>query len=96
MGGPVVPLSVESAALIAAGPDKIIEHAKARYCFPWWESDDPYEIANRQLRESTLLVPFDRLRDAVGLVLGREVEAVEFLDCASLVAEIDGLMGRAG
>lgn len=95
MGGPIVPLTVEHAALIESGPDRVIEMAKGRHCFPWWDSDDPYVIAPRQLLEPVLLVPFDRLKKAVELVLGRDVAAAEFIDREKLFEELHALTRRA-
>lgn len=73
----------------------VIAATKKKYAYPWWESDDPYVIFERQLHEHVLLVPFARLLEAASLVLGRDVTAWEFTDTAPLIEEWNELKGRA-
>lgn len=93
--GPIVPLTLEHAALMASAPKDMIERAKARHAFPWWDSDDPYVIFPAQLREPLLLIPYDRFKDAAELVLGRSVLDFECLNRARLLAEYEELKAVA-
>lgn len=91
-GGPIIPLTLEHAALIALTPDDIIARSKAKYLYAWWESNDPYKIFPAQLREPVLLIPFERMKEAAELVLGRSVLPMEFLNRQRLLSEFAELM----
>lgn len=95
IGAPVVPLTLEHAALMASDPSDLIQRAKDRYAFPWWESDDPYVIFPAQLREPLLLIPYDRFKEAAELVLGRTVHDFECLNRARLLVEFEELKAVA-
>lgn len=56
----------------------------------WWESATYEDIALFQLNERRLCCPFDVFQKAVEETIGRSVFTHEFVDPASLRAEIDG------
>lgn len=56
----------------------------------WWKRKSPKEIAEFQLNEPLLCMPFDLFHDAVTKALGRDVFIHEFADPQSLVAELNG------
>lgn len=87
------PLTVAAAAMAVQPDDFIIERARGKYVYAWWLTDDPYLLADCQLKEPVLLVEFGRLREAVELVLGRDVQPFEFTHPEKLLEEIRGLVG---
>lgn len=88
------PFTVRQAAFEASTREQVVETIKRDYLFPWWESDDPYVVFEKQLREPFLLVDFGRLVEAAGLVLGREVAPHEFFHSQRLLDEFDDLRRR--
>ena len=48
-------------------------HVMEKYSVEWWKSCEPAVIAERQLNDELLLVPFKRLQDSLESVLGRPV-----------------------
>ena len=68
-----------------------IEIAKAKYEEPfWWDSDDDRVLAEMQLQEPILILPFGRFHEAVEKALGRPVWTHEFASVPTLLAELRG------
>lgn len=75
--------------LIGAALDAARDEPPRSRRVPWWvASDDPYAIVAGQLRARDLWVPLDRLRAAVELVLGGEVDVAELAQPAALLREL--------
>jgi hypothetical protein len=57
-----------------------------------WESWTDEQIANFQMRQEKLCMPFSRFHEAVEKALGRSVWTHEFADQSRLLAELDGVL----
>lgn len=93
MTGPVLePATVDGAARLAMLIDRedVVRRTQSKYKGEWWKSNDPYVLAQMQLREEILLIPFARFHEAVELVLGRAVFADEFIKPEKLLSEVMG------
>lgn len=56
----------------------------------WWKTKTPEEIAEFQIHEEKLCVPFDVFHESVEKWLGRPVWTHEFADPNALIAEKEG------
>lgn len=66
------------------------EEAIAKYESNWWLGKTPKEIADFQLYEDKLCMPFDKFHEAFEKALGRSVWTHEFADIKGLRAEYEG------
>lgn len=66
------------------------DEALAKIATHWWEHATPREIAEFQLREPLLCMPFGDFHKAVETVLGRGVFTHEFARPAWLIDEMEG------
>lgn len=66
--------------------EQAVELANSR----WWEDKSPQEVAEFQLNENLLCMPFDLFRKAVEEWLGRPVWTHEFASPEELMAEGHG------
>jgi hypothetical protein len=86
--------AVEAPVLIKSEPSgasyerHAIAHAKAKYRFPWWASENPLEVFWGQLNEETKIVPVGKLLEVARQAMGREVLESELTDREALVDEL--------
>jgi hypothetical protein len=66
------------------------EDATKMYESGWWKNKTPNEIAEFQIHEEKLCLPFDEFHAAVEKWLGRPVWTHEFADPQALIDEKDG------
>jgi hypothetical protein len=66
------------------------EQAMKKYYTNWWVRKSYKEIADFQLYETRLCMPFDKFHEAVEKVLNRPVFTHEFADYKALQEEYEG------
>jgi hypothetical protein len=66
------------------------QEAIALYDSQWWKTKTPREIAEFQLDEDRLCIPFDKFQEAMEKALGRPVWTHEFAFRDRLRAELAG------
>lgn len=70
--------------------------AMEKYSIEWWRSGEPAVIAERQLDEELLLVPFRQLQNSLESVLGRPVGCGEICyNNEALKEEVKQALSRA-
>lgn len=89
------PVLLQTAAAAAQRDFAKVDDAKRRAKWPWWRDRCPFAIFSNQLREPVLLVDFELLRNAAALVLGREVQPLEFTRPAQLLREYRALFPQS-
>ena len=56
----------------------------------WWNGLSAREVAQRQLYEERLIMPFDKFHEVMNEALGRPVWTHEFAGAERLIAEFEG------
>ncbi len=82
------PVLIKSEPSGASYERHAIAHAKAKYRFPWWASENPLEVFWGQLNEETKIVPVGKLLEVARQAMGREVLESELTDREALADEL--------
>ena len=64
-----------------------IGHAKAKYSYPWWASEDPLEVFWGQVNEEIQIVPSEKYHACAQEAMGRVLFKSELSDAQALIDE---------